>query len=191
MKEEDLIELFIVAMSPSVQSPGKFAIILEDSEKKNRFPILIGEAEALAIGVALEKIKTQRPLTHELFQNVISGLGATLDHVLITERKDKVFRSEIFLRKESGGDLLKIDSRTSDAIVLALRFDSPIFIKKSILEESKIDMDIYVGESKRTAYSSYTLEELEDLLQKVLVKEDYQSAVRIREVIMKRKNSGS
>ncbi len=187
METLQLVEVFIVAMSPSTNSPGKFALILEDTEKKNRFPLLIGEAEALSIGVALEKIKTQRPLTHDLFFEVIQLFDAKVDHVWIKEVKDNIFKSEIIFRQK-GEREIRVDSRTSDAIALALRFDSPIMISRQLLEEQRIDMDIYVGESNRTAYSAYTLEELERLLQKVLEKEDYQSAVRIREVITKRKN---
>lgn len=184
----DLVEVFIVAMSPSVNSPGKYALILEDAGKKNRFPLLIGEAEALSIGVALEQIKTQRPLTHDLFFEVISRLGAKIDHIWIKEVEDNIFKSEIIFKQDEQKEI-RIDSRTSDAIALALRFDSPIMISKGILEAQRIDMDIYVGDSKRTAYSAYSLEELEKMLQKVLDKEDYQSAVRLREVIRKRKNS--
>lgn len=183
----ELVEVFIVAMSPSTTFPGKFALVMEDLDKKNRFPLLIGEPEALSIGVALEQIKTQRPLTHDLFFEVVSLFQAKVEYVWIKEVRDNIFKSEIVFmtaqRKE-----LSVDSRTSDAIALALRFDSPILISRQLLEEHRIDMDIYVGESKRTAFSSYTLVELENLLQKVLEKEDYQSAVRIREAIAKRKN---
>jgi len=187
METLQLVEVFIVAMSPSTNSLGKFVLILEDFEKKNRFPLLIGEAEALSIGVALEKIKTRRPLTHDLFFGVVQLFDAKIDHVWIKEVKDTIFKSEIIFKQNSGKEI-RVDSRTSDAIAMALRFDSPIMISRHLLEEQRIDMDIYVGESKRTAYSAYTLEELEHLLQKVLEKEDYQSAVRIREVITKRKN---
>lgn len=187
METLQLVEVFIVAMSPSTNSLGKFVLILEDFEKKNRFPLLIGEAEALSIGVALEKIKTRRPLTHDLFFEVVQLFDAKIDHVWIKEVKDTIFKSEIIFKQDSGKEI-RVDSRTSDAIAMALRFDSPIMISRHLLEEQRIDMDIYVGESKRTAYSAYTLEELEYLLQKVLEKEDYQSAVRIREVITKRRN---
>lgn len=186
----DTVEVFIVAMSPSVNSPGKFALILEDVEKKRRFPLLIGEAEALSIGVALEQIKTQRPLTHDLFFEVLGLFDVKVDHVWIKEVKDNIFRSEIILRQPENKEF-RVDSRTSDAIALALRFDSPIMISKVLLDENRVDMDIFVGESNRTSYSSYTLEELENLLRKVLEKEDYKSAVRIREVIANRKNTNS
>lgn len=185
--KSELVEVFIVAMSPSKNLPSKFALILEDLDKKNRFPLLIGEAEALSIGVALEQIKTKRPLTHDLFFDVVSLFHAKVEYVWIKEIKDNIFKSEIVFKTAERKELC-VDSRTSDAIALALRFDSPILIPKQLLEEQRIDMDIYVGESKRTAFSSYTMEELENLLQKVLEKEDYQSAVRIREVIAKRKN---
>lgn len=186
----DTVEVFIVAMSPSVNSPGKFALILEDVDKKRRFPLLIGEAEALSIGVALEQIKTQRPLTHDLFFEVLGLFDVKVDHVWIKEVKDNTFRSEIILRQPENKEF-RVDSRTSDAIALALRFDSPIMISKVLLDENRVDMDIFVGESNRTSYSSYTLEELENLLRKVLEKEDYKSAVRIREVIANRKNTNS
>jgi bifunctional DNase/RNase len=186
----DTVEVFIVAMSPSVNSPGKFALILEDVEKKRRFPLLIGEAEALSIGVALEQIKTQRPLTHDLFFEVLGLFDVKVDHVWIKEVKDNIFRSEIILRQPENKEF-RVDSRTSDAIALALRFDSPILISKVLLDENRVDMDIFVGESNRTSYSSYTLAELENLLRKVLEKEDYKSAVRIREVIANRKNTNS
>lgn len=186
----DTVEVFIVAMSPSVNSPGKFALILEDVEKKRRFPLLIGEAEALSIGVALEQIKTQRPLTHDLFFEVLGLFDVKVDHVWIKEVKDNIFRSEIILRQPENKEF-RVDSRTSDAIALALRFDSPILISKVLLDENRVDMDIFVGERNRTSYSSYTLAELENLLRKVLEKEDYKSAVRIREVIANRKNTNS
>lgn len=185
--KSELVEVFIVAMSPSKNLPGKFALILEDLNKKNRFPLLIGEAEALSIGVALEQIKTKRPLTHDLFFDVVNLFHAKLEYVWIKEVKDSVFWSEIFFKTAEQKEI-RVDSRTSDAIALALRFDSPILISRRLLEELRIDMEIYVGESNRTAFSSFTLQELEKLLEKVLEKEDYQSAVRIREAISKRKN---
>lgn len=184
----EMVEVFVVAMSPSVNSPGKFALILEDEEKKRRFPLLIGEAEALSIGVALEKIKTQRPLTHDLFVDVMRLFEAKVDHVWIKEERDNIFRSEIVLRQSEAREY-RVDSRTSDAIALALRFESPIMISVLLLEEKQVELDIFVGGSNRTSYSSYTLEELESLLRKVLEKEDYKSAVRIREVIASRKKT--
>lgn len=186
MKASDMVEVFIVGMSPSINTPGKFALILEDIDKKRRFPLLIGEAEALSIGVALEKIKTQRPLTHDIFHEVLGQLKAKVDYVWIKEIKDNIFKSEIVFGKVDSNQF-KIDSRTSDAIALALRFDSPIMISKILLDENRVDMDIFVGEADRTSYSSFTLKELENLLQKVLEKEDYKSAIRIREIIENRK----
>jgi len=187
MEERERIEVNIIAMSPSVDHEKRFVIVLEDDSRKRRIPILIGEAEAMSIGIALERLKVKRPLTHDLIVQIINQLNAHLQFVQIKEVKNNTFHSEIILINQNK-ERVSIDCRTSDALALAVREEVPIFIFTDIIEQQSLSEDIYSGESGRKLFSTYSLEQLEQLLEKVLAKEDYHSAIRIRESIERKKN---
>lgn len=187
MESEVKKELAVVALSSSESSQGNYALILEDTESRKRMPIIIGQFEAQAIAITMERMQPVRPMTHDLVKNILSTLQVTLKSILIHSLIDGVFYSKLSLEK-SDGSLIEMDSRTSDAIALAVRFDAPIYTFDSIIEEAGILADIQLMRYKKGSLAEYTLEELEELLAKIIAKEDYKSAARIRDLIEKRKN---
>ena len=123
-------------------------IILRDPASSAVLPIWVGIFEANAIALQIEKIVTPRPMTHDLLKSMISGLRATVEKVVITDLKDNTFYALIFLNHE--GKVLPIDSRPSDAIALALRTGSPIFVNSEVIEKAKnTDLTKDAGESER------------------------------------------
>lgn len=182
-------ELAVVALSDSGSQPNSYALILEDTDTNRHIPIIIGVAEAQAIAVTMERMQPVRPLTHDLMKNTLDALGVKLKEVLIHSLIDGVFHAVLHLEKEDK-TLLQIDARTSDAIALAVRFNAPITAYDNVIEEAGILSDSFWGKHKKGAFANYTLEELEDLLKKVVEKEDYESAVRIRELIRRKRNEG-
>ena len=123
-------------------------IILRDPGSSAVLPIWVGIFEANAIALQIEKIVTPRPMTHDLLKSTINGLQATVEKVVITDLKDNTFYAVIFLSRQ--GTLLPIDSRPSDAIALALRTNSPIFVNSEVIEKAKnTDLTKDAGESER------------------------------------------
>lgn len=177
-------ELWIVALSESISKPGHYALILEDTQSKRRIPLIIGIGEAQAIAIAMEKMHPSRPQTHDLFQNTLLKLNATLTHIIINRLEKEVFFASIILKTPT--ETIEIDARPSDAIAMAVRFSCPIFATAEIIENSAYDFDEKTRD-KRGSYAEYTLEELEELLAKIIKKEDYESAVRVRDAIERRK----
>ncbi|RDB06376.1 bifunctional nuclease family protein [Runella aurantiaca] len=176
-------EVFVIAMAESESQRGQYVLILEEPLSKRRIPIIVGPNEAQAIALHLERLQPSRPLTHDLFQSVIVQLNAQLKEVFIHQIKEDVFQATISITGPEKS--LQIDSRPSDAIALAVRFNCPLFVSEQVLDEAGYLLDEKGREKK--SYAEYTLEELEDLLAKVLAKEDYESATRLRSVIDKRK----
>ena len=123
-------------------------IILRDPASSAVLPIWVGIFEANAIALQIEKIVTPRPMTHDLLKSMIGGMHATVEKVVITDLKDNTFYALIFLSHE--GKSLPIDSRPSDAIALALRTGSPIFVNTEVIEKAKnTDLTKDAGESER------------------------------------------
>jgi uncharacterized protein len=180
-------ELAVVALSDSVSQPNSYALILEDMDTNRRIPIIIGVAEAQAIAVTMERMQPARPLTHDLMKNTLDALAVKLKEVLINSLIEGVFHAVLILEKEDN-TVIQIDSRTSDAIALAVRFNAPIVAYEHVIEEAGILSDSFWAKHNKGSLADYSLEDLEDLLKKVVEKEDYESAVRIREVISRRKN---
>ena len=110
-------------------------IILKDLDGNRALPIWVGFFEANAIALEIEKIATPRPMTHDLMKDLINDMKAEIKHILVSELKDNTFYAEISLL--SGGDTLKIDSRPSDAIALALRVKAPIYVNEAVIEAAK------------------------------------------------------
>ena len=110
-------------------------IILKDLDGNRALPIWVGFFEANAIALEIEKIATPRPMTHDLMKNLINDMKAEIKHILVSELKDNTFYAEISLL--SGGDTLKIDSRPSDAIALALRVNATIYFNEAVIEADK------------------------------------------------------
>ena len=180
-------ELAVAAMSTSESQPGNYALILEDMEDRRRMPIIIGAFEAQAIAIAVERMQPARPLTHDLLKSMLDALGAKLKEVLIHNLVDGVFHSRLLITQADGA-LLELDARTSDAVALAVRCDAPIFTFGHVIEEAGILADSILARQKKGSLAAYSLAELEDLLEKVIEKEDYESASRIRDYIRRRKS---
>ncbi len=209
----DLIKLEIHGLSYSENLSGAFALVLNEFKGQRKLPVVIGGFEAQAIALALQKnIKTSRPLTHELFKGFADKFEIKLKKVIIHKLVDGVFFSNMVCEKD--GDTVTIDSRTSDAIAMALRFNAPIFTYDSILNEVgfesdfKYDKKIDITEeepflnlnkddsesSKEITYNSdniklqnMSLIKLNEMLDKSLAKEDYEFSAKIRDEIKSRK----
>jgi len=123
-------------------------VILKNINGESVLPIWVGIFEANAIALQVENITTPRPMTHDLVRTILDQMDATLQKVVICELKDSTFYANIYL--QMGGEILKIDSRPSDAIALALRTDASIFVEESVVEQAKsIDLTNDTGETVR------------------------------------------
>lgn len=190
------IRLEIVGMSYSQSQSGAYALILGEVKGNRRLPIIIGGAEAQAIAVELEKIKPTRPLTHDLFKSFADTYHIHLKEVIIDQFKQGVFHAKLVCLQNDTENL--IDSRTSDAVALAIRFKCPIYTYERIMAEAGMIMDENAALSDtmttpaegslESAYEEYALGELEEMLQKAIEQEDYEKASQIRDEIRKRKS---
>lgn len=126
------VQVEILGISTSPSSNGAYALILQESDGQRRLPIVIGAFEAQAIALEMEGIRPPRPMTHDLLKNSIELLGATLVEVIINDLNDGTFYAQLILDTASG----EIDSRPSDAIALAVRFQAPIFITEEVMNEA-------------------------------------------------------
>ena len=190
------IELSIVALTNSVSTPSNYAIILQEETGKRRLPIIIGSFEAQSIAMALERMETTRPLTHDLFRNAMTELKVELKEVVISKLLDGVFHAEMVCER-SDGQMMEIDARTSDAIALAVRFECPIYTFENILDAAGIlpedegeetEAPAKPKKKKKTKITEYSVDELETWLEEVLGDEDYEQAARIRDEINRRQS---
>ena len=181
------VELSVSALNASTSSAGNFVMVLQEINSTRRLPIIIGLQEAQAIAVALEQMQPVRPLTHDLFLTTIQLLSANLEYVKICSLKDSTFISVIVI-KDSNQKIIEIDSRTSDAIALAIRQKCPIFISENLLAELAVatPAEGKIFSDKRGQLEQYSLEELYDILSNLLEKEDYESASIVRDIISKK-----
>ena len=191
------IELEIVALSHSITQTHSYAVVLGEVNGLRRLPIVIGGFEAQAIAVALEKMQPSRPLTHDLMKNFMSAFNIDLHEIIISDLQEGIFYSKLVC--SSDNDTIEIDSRTSDALALAVRFGCPVYTYEHILESAGILMEETGAAKKRKPATieedeskddlkSLTLEELNALLTEVLEKEDYLRAIAIRDEINSRRN---
>lgn len=182
MKE---VELKIHDMSSTLYPADAYALVLEEVDGGRKLPIIIGHMEAQAIKVMMVKYLPPRPLTHDLFLTVTRQFGIELKKILIYKAKDGVFYSYLYYDKD--GEEYKIDSRTSDAIALALRYKCPMYTTEDIMETEHLHD---LGEGKFSVpITSVSVELLEVALQKAIDKEDYETASQIRDEIRKRKEN--
>lgn len=189
------IRLEIIGMKYSQSQSGAYALILEERNGRRRLPIIIGSFEAQAIAIELEKIKTPRPLTHDLFRTFAESFGIRLSEVVINKFQDGVFFAKLVCIQDN--NMQEIDSRTSDAIALALRFSCPIYTYDSILEAAGIiaeedpEQETVIPPEeetpdKRDDLTVYSEEELKEFLQLAVETEDYEKASRIRDELKRR-----
>lgn len=193
------IKLNILGLSYSQTQSGAYALVLAEEEGERRIPIIIGGVEAQSIAIKLEGLEPPRPLTHDLFLNFAKAFNIEVTEVVIYKLEEGIFYSELVCIKN--GEELKIDSRTSDAVALSLRFNCPIYTYESIIEsagivldvnkdqEIELDIDETPPKSGDSIYSNKTLLELNKLLQEAVNNENYEKASEIRDEIQKRKAS--
>ncbi len=195
------IELEIVALSHSITQTHSYAVVLGEVNGLRRLPIVIGGFEAQAIAVALEKMQPSRPLTHDLMKNFMNAFAIDLLEIIICDLQEGIFYSKLVCSSEN--DTVEIDSRTSDAIALAVRFGCPVYTYENILESAGILMEdsSATGKKKKSKQEvmveqdnptgnedlkTMTLPELNNLLNEVLDREDYIRAIAIRDEINSR-----
>lgn len=195
------IELEIVALSHSITQTHSYAVVLGEVNGLRRLPIVIGGFEAQAIAVALEKMQPSRPLTHDLMKNFMTAFNIELHEVIISDLQEGIFYSKLVC--SSDNDTIEIDSRTSDALALAVRFGCPVYTYEHILESAGILMEdpATSTKKKRSTYApseeersgndlkTMSLEDLNTLLNEVLEQEDYIRAIAIRDEINARKKN--
>jgi bifunctional DNase/RNase len=191
------IELEIVALSHSITQTNSYAVVLGEVNGLRRLPIVIGGFEAQAIAVALERMKPTRPLTHDLMKNFMMAFNVDLHEVIISDLQEGIFYSKLLCSSDS--DTVEIDSRTSDALAMAVRFGCPIYIYENIFDIAGVENpegaleNVKTGTTKPETISgnedlkTMGLEELITLLNEVLEQEDYIRAIAIRDETNKRK----
>lgn len=186
----DRVELNIIALSTSESSESNFVVVLEETTGYRRLPIIIGLHEAQCIAIALEKMKTPRPMTHDIFLNSIEVLGGKVVEVEITDFADEMFHAAISI-KGANGEVSKVDSRSSDAIAMAIRAEAMIYTNESVMEKASIVLDSPSKSfsNKRGSLTEYTMDELNQILKQVLAKEDFESAAKIRDAIKNKEES--
>ncbi len=194
------IRLNILGLSVSQTQSGAYALVLAEENGDRRIPIIIGPVEAQAIAIQLEGLKPPRPLTHDLIKNIALAFDITLLEVTIFKLEEGIFFSELLCRMN--GKETRIDSRTSDAVALALRFKCPIYTTEEILTKAGIVLEMDESGSPDTSkyekspepsssspFSHYTMQELEDMLNEAVHNEDYEKASVIRDEIHNRKKN--
>jgi uncharacterized protein len=204
------IALDIVGLQPSMTQTHNYAVVLGERHGNRRLPIIIGAFEAQAIAVAVERMLPNRPLTHDLFKSTLDTFSVDLREVIISNLLDGVFYARLMCVK--GGDTFEIDSRTSDALAMAVRFGCPIYTYEFILEAAGVVLEepeesagaapTSKGKSKsgstapasggrasdsKGQLSHLSIDELNRMLEEVLNNEDYEQAAIIRDEIKKRK----
>lgn len=195
------IELYIVTLTHSVTQSSNYAVVMGEVEGNRRLPIVIGGFEAQAIAVAMEGMVPSRPLTHDLLKNTLDTFEIEVKEILINNLIEGVFHARIVCTQN--GQEFEIDSRTSDAIAMAVRYGCPIFTYDFILDSAGVrieDTSAEEGEEgkeeakpkrRRKGYAEYSLDDLTAMLQKVIGEEDYEKAAKIRDEIKKRNEENS
>ncbi len=198
------VEVFIKNILPA-HSHGAYTLVLQNAESKMQLPVLIGAVEAQAIAMEMEEMKPSRPLTHDLFTTVISEFNITIKEIVIERLEEGIYFSSILF--EQNGQSHKLDSRTSDAIALAMKNKAPIFVMQNIMDEAafiddndpedKLSPGRVASEnefnpppsslSTDNPFEEFELEDLEYMLQEAIADENYARAARIRDEISKRK----
>ena len=208
------IPLEIIGLSSSHSQIGHYALVLGEKNGNRRLPIIIGGAEAQAIALELEDIKTNRPMTHDLIYNLARHFGLNLIEIVITELNEGIFYAKLIIEVE--GEIHEIDSRPSDAVAIGVRFKVPIYGLENVLAEAGIIIDDDASSKYGTEDSEFSLSEIEkaepveeekpvkaakrpkDLKEKVkmlkkkledaIAGEDYEAAARLRDEIQKLEN---
>ncbi len=198
------IRLKVLGISYSQIQSGAYALILAQVDGPYRIPVVIGAAEAQSIALRMESITPPRPMTHDLFVSFAHTFGIKLKEVFIYRFEDGIFSSELTFT--DGERQVVIDSRTSDAIAIAMRTQAPIYTTKEIIDETGFVMDVH-GEksyddnsrddsehsdaSDSPKLENYAIEELERTLKKLIEAEEYEEAAKVSEILNRKRNNQS
>jgi bifunctional DNase/RNase len=194
------VRLEISGIAYSQTQSGSYVLTLSEAAGKRKLPIVIGGFEAQAIAVELEKMIPNRPLTHDLIKSFCITYDVIIKEVLIYKFVEGVFYSKLICEKD--GAISEIDSRTSDAIAVGVRFNSPIFTLSNVLEEAGItsdqedafesdsiyeeEEDVFKEEPELSSLMNDSIQDLEKQLQEALENENYELASKLRDEIKKR-----
>ena len=187
------VKLRVMGLTYSQTQTGSYALVLAEDAGKKRIPIMIGAFEAQAIALHLEELQPPRPLTHDLFRSFSMAFGVELLEVFINKLEEGIFYSELLFSNEK--EEVRIDSRTSDAVALALRFKCPIYTTQEIIDKAGIILEDKVAEQEEDflgtevedeTLEDRTMEELETLLDEAVSNEDYELASEIRDEMKRR-----
>ena len=200
------VELEILALTNSLAHNNSFTVILGEKDGPRRLPITIGQMEAQAIAIIMDDLKPFRPLTHDLFMQVLRKLNVKVKEVSIENLIDGIFYAHLTI--DYAGQVSSLDSRTSDALALAIRDKAPIYIEHKLFDEIAVRFkeeevdEIDTGEELENKLSDIeeqlrgdntgqnlsklSIDELEKLLQQALDQEDYERAAIIRDELSKR-----
>lgn len=203
MNPDERIRLKVLGISYSQIQSGAYALILAQADGPYRIPVVIGAAEAQSIALRMESITPPRPMTHDLFVSFAHAFGVKLKQVFIYKFEDGIFSSELTF--SDGDRQVCIDSRTSDAIAIAMRTGAPIYTTRAIVDETGFIMEQHDDAADDNADDSvadepdssadrdmprlenYTIEELERTLGKLIDAENYEEAARVSEILKRKK----
>ena len=189
---DDRVKLKVMGITYSQIQNGAYALVLAEENGDRRIPIIIGTAEAQSIAIRLEHLTPPRPMTHDLFASFAQGFGIRLREVFVYHYEDGVFSSELLFDDETRQ--IRIDSRTSDAIAIALRTQSPIYTTEKIISEAGIIFQEEPKEKKkeetktvkRKHLNDYSTKELKERLEEAVRMEAYEKAALIQQELKKR-----
>ncbi len=168
--------------------PDFFTVILAEEGGTWKLPITVGRHEAQAILIQLERVMTPRPMTHDMVSSILRSFSIDISEVLIYDVSEGIFRSVIVCKK--GTFETHVDSRTSDAVAMALKFRAPIYIYEHILHDAGINLPVEFAKAKRTpSLEDLTTDELERKLQESIQVEDYETAAQLRDMLRSRKDA--
>ncbi len=192
------VKLNILGLSVSQSQSGAYALVLAEEDGDRRIPIIIGPIEAQSIAIQIEGLKPPRPLTHDLFKQMALAFDIEISEIVIYKLEEGIFYSELICIR--GDKQIVIDSRTSDAVALSLRFNCPIYTTEEILERAGIVIEFENEHSQeewhqstadepvrgKHEYDKYTSAELTQMLDNAIHAEDYEKASAIRDEINRR-----
>ena len=189
---DNRVKLKVMGFTYSQIQNGAYALVLAEENGDRRIPIIIGTAEAQSIAIRLEHLTPPRPMTHDLFASFAQGFGIRLREVFVYHYEDGVFSSELLF--DDGTRQIRIDSRTSDAIAIALRTQSPIYTTEKIIaeagiifqEEPKSENEKAEKTTKHKRLEDFSIKELKTHLEKAIRTEEYEKAARIQQELKKR-----
>ena len=193
MENDNLIALKVLGITRSEVQPGAYALLLENADstpdQARRIPIVVGAAEAQSIAVHMEQVLPSRPLTHDLFVSLFHAYGIELQRVTIYSFKNGVFAAMMHLN--NGMAELDIDSRTSDAIAIALRTGAPIYTTPEVMELTSYEWrrDGDYKPQKTVRLEDLPVEKLERRMQHYVDKEQYERAAKIQKIIAQKTNA--